>query len=83
MMLSSSADLYLYERASLVVDDEVGRTREHDGHFGRIVGYNIVLAGGLTAEGCGREVSSPERRYGVRSSKGGSPHLPLDPCLTL
>jgi len=37
MMLSSSADLYLYERASLVVDDEVGRTREHDEYFGRRV----------------------------------------------
>jgi hypothetical protein len=36
MMLSSSANIYLYERASWV-DDEVGRTREHDEYFGRRV----------------------------------------------
>jgi hypothetical protein len=58
MMISSSADLYLYERMSLV-DDVVGRTREHDEHFGRRV-LGIILLHWLVVDGggvCGRELS--------------------------
>jgi hypothetical protein len=66
MMVSSSPDLYLCERASLV-DNEVGRTREHDGYLGmRVVGYNIVLTGWLVVDGAGGVCeckTQKERRY--------------------